>query len=254
MKENKYERITFDKISKAPIYETVKEITGKNVNIFPYLNILCHLLPEVIGVFRYTSDDEELYKTRFHSNVHELVFIVDGKGSFNLVNKRYSVQKGDVLLIKPKNLHRIVKGSEFECIVFHYTFSKLEELELKLSFDSEHERMDPFLNFLIKNYPKIHKITLNKESQIIPKVCTLHKEYKSQYAGSEMLSSLYFLEILILLSRNFLYRKKHNFPLDTYVQERDRIIAFNILRFIDRNYNSNIDINNMLSNYCLHPN
>lgn len=219
--------------------------------IFGYLNAMEKSLPHVIGCFRFTTENPPLLP-RYHGHLYELLFVIKGKGFFEINDSPMTIKAGDVLWILPSDRHRFTKGSTFEAISFHFSLpQKTASTGMKSAL--HHDSGNEFVSFMKKNFSKTSKMTLRRGSQVMNRVMHLFTEYHKPHLGSPYLVSLYALEIIVLLARNQMSNTEIDMP-SVAANERDRLIAIDIAKKLEQNLESSLDFEKMLGSYGLHRN
>jgi AraC-like DNA-binding protein len=254
MERKRYLKVTFNSETDEKVFQETNNLQAIPHDVFTYLKMLSYLMPHVVGIQRSRSQEIGPKKSCYHGDLHELVFVFNGEGTYIINGKEYSVNKRDVVLIKPNEMHRYSASSDMECISLHFSFSHLDLVKHGIKKTIYHSRQDEFLDFLTDHYPKIHKISTIEGSQILNKAQHLFLEFQTPSPGSKLMISLYFIEILILLARNYLYAKKGNSLIAKQAGTRNDIMVRQILQYIDRNYAKSINPTEIFRNYYMHPN
>jgi len=254
MGRKKYLKVTFDSEKDKKVFQETNNLEAISQDVFTYLKMLSYLMPDVVGIQRWKSEEIGPKKSCYHGDLHELVFVFNGKGAYIINGKEYPVNKRDVVLIKPNEVHRYTDSSDIECISLNFSFSHLDLVKHGIKKTIYHSRQDEFLDFLTDHYPKIHKISTIEGSQILNKAQHLFLEFQTPSPGSKLMISLYFIEILVLLARNYLYSKKGNTLIAKQASARNDIMVRQILQYIDRNYAKSINPRELFKKYYMHPN
>jgi AraC-like DNA-binding protein/mannose-6-phosphate isomerase-like protein (cupin superfamily) len=261
---DKYFELYFDDVSGIPKNRFTDKINAKPQRLVEELESSALGLPEVLGFAAYDYQGED-WKAEYH-DLHELIFVIGGKGSFvfESCKETVSFQEGDVLLVRPGETHRPTRDSRYKYIVFRYRFPasqmRLGKVSSKKSSKKSTDKKytDPFLRFLYMDYPDLKKISLKVDSQIIPKVRLMLRESAYQSPGKRYLLGLYCMELLILIARNHLGK---NLPEDKAsvkksgskeVLSHHEIIVQDSLRIINYNYRT-LDTQGLVHSFGLHP-
>lgn len=140
------------------------------------------------------------FKMKFH--IHdplEIVYILNGKGSYFVVDRIVNLEKGDCLIINNREIHRarIKKDNPFEVINLHFDKSIIENISLDKDFN-------PLSLFFKRNKKIKHKIKLidnfRIEGELLLKKMT--DEYKSNNIQSHVSIKLYLLELLHIIEKS----------------------------------------------------
>jgi AraC-like DNA-binding protein/mannose-6-phosphate isomerase-like protein (cupin superfamily) len=254
MGRKRYLRVTFDTETDKKLFQETGKLEAIPQDVFSYLKILSYLMPDIVGINRWKSQEIGPKKPCYHGNLHEIVFVFNGKGTYIINDKEYPVNKRDVVLIKPNEVHKYSDSSDIECISLHFSFSHLDLVKNSIEKTVYNNCEDEFLEFLTDHYPEIHKITATEGSQILNRAHHLFLEFQSPSPGSKLMISLYFIEILVLLARNYLYGKKGDNLIPEHIKTRNDIMVKQILQYLDTNYAKRINPTDLFKNYYMHPN
>ena len=251
--DSKFLKVTFD----PETYEKGFQETNKPHivldDVFDYLRLLSFITPDVPGIEQWRSREVGPKVPRYH-DLHELVFISNGEGAYEINDIIYKVRKGDIVSIKPHELHRYTDDSDIDAISLHFSFTQLElKNDVLLDKYSSHQQ-DEFLDFLTDHYPHIHIISTLENSLIFQKVRQLFQELQVPSPGSRLMISIHFIEILILLIRNYLYSKSGDSLEGSQVDVRNDMMVRQVLEYIDRNYSKPINTSEIFDDYYMHPN
>lgn len=250
----KYLKVTFDSETNKKVFEETNNLQAIPHDAFNYLKMLSYLMPNVVGINRWKSRELGPRKPCYHGDLDEIVFVFNGNGTYIINGKEYPVSKKDVVLIKPNELHLFTDSSDMECISLHFSFSHLDLVKYGIKKSIYNSRRDEFLDFLTNHYPNIHKISTMEGSQILNKAQHLFLEFQTPSPGSKLMISLYFIEVLILLARNYLYGKNANNLVAEQTKTRNEIMVRQILQYIESNYTNPINPTELFKNYYMHPN
>lgn len=254
MQNRKYLKVTFDPETHRKEFQETNNLQVVSDDVFTYLRFLSYLTPDVPGIEQWRSQEVGPKIPRYHGNLHELVFIMNGKGAYFIDEIIYPVTRGDIVSIKPNEVHRYTDDSDIDCISLHFSFTPLEFKSDVPEKAENPNRQDEFLDFLIDHYPHIHIISTIESSQIFNKVRRLFHEFQTPSPGSKLMISINFIELLILLARNYLYAKKGDGLIASQVDVRNDIMVRQVLDYIDRNYSKQLRPSEIFQNYYMHPN
>lgn len=251
--DNKFLKVTFDPETYEKGFQETDNLQTVSGDVFDYLRLLSFITPDVPGIEQWSSKDVGPKVPRYH-DLHELVFILNGEGSYEINDRIYPVRKGDVVSIKPHELHRYTDDSDVDAISLHFSFTRLELQKDVIEKKYSAHQQDEFLDFLIDHYPFIHVISTLENSHIFNKVRSLFHEFRVPSPGSRLMVSIHFVEILILLARNYLYAKKGDSLIANEVDVRNDMMVRQILEYIDKNYSKQINPSEIFDDYYMHPN
>lgn len=251
--DNKILKVTFDPETYEKGFQETSKLQKESDDVFDYLRLLSFITPDVPGIEKWRSRDVGPKVPRYH-DLHELVFILNGKGAYEINDRVHRVEKGDIVSIKPHEIHRYTADSDIDAISLHFSFTQLDlKSDVLLRKYSAHQQ-DEFLDFLTNHYPHIHIISTLENSQIFQKVRQLFQELQVPSPGSRLMISIHFIEILILLIRNYLYSKSGDSLEANQVDVRNDMMVRQVLEYIDRNYAKKINTAEIFDDYYMHPN
>lgn len=251
--DNKFLKVTFDPETYEKGFQETDNLQTVSDDVFDYLRLLSFITPDVPGIEQWSSIDVGPKVPRYH-DLHELVFILNGKGAYEIKDRIYPVKKGDVVSIKPHELHRYTNDSDIDAISLHFSFTQLELKTEVLEKKYSSRQQDEFLDFLTDHYPFIHIISTLESSHVFSKVRQLFQEFSAPSPGSRLMVSIHFIEILILLARNYLYAKKGDSLIPNEIDVRNDMMVRQILEYIDKNYSKQINTSEIFADYYMHPN
>lgn len=157
---------------------------------------------------------------------YEIYYLVSGKREYAIENKIYNLDKGDLILIPPRTIHRSSKmfsdSHERLLINFHEDFLKKEDLALCDCFSSTHLTIPPFKRMYIESlFQKIES------------------EYYLADDFTNRLLQNYLTELLVFINR---LGNDHNiFTVKDVTGETIRDAA----KYIQENFNQEIELQEM---------
>ena len=246
-------KVTFDPETHEKGFQETDRLQDISDDVFDYIRLLSFITPDVPGIEKWRSRDVGPKVPRYH-DLHELVFILNGEGAYEINDKTFPVAKGDIVSIKPHELHRYTDDSDIDSISLHFSFTQLDLKNDVLQRTYSARQQDEFLDFLTNHYPRIHIISTLENSQIFQKVRHLFQEFQVPSPGSKLMISIHFIEILILLIRNYLYSKSGDSLVANQVDARNDMMVRQVLEYLDRNYRKRINTAEIFDDYYMHPN
>lgn len=149
--------------------------------------------------FFHYKDDNNLEVEYHYHDFYEIYFFISGRVAYIVEGKFYSLKPGDILLINNKELHKpIIDEGTYERFVIWINPDFIRsactsETDLFKCFESTSKKRYNLLRPDAKTL-NIIKATINK----------LNVAYTGKGYGSDVLTRLYVLELLILLNRVYL--------------------------------------------------
>ena len=188
------------------------------------------------------NDLYEIFKTYHHHDIYELIYIVKGNVSFFIEEKKYEITSGDMILVPPNSLHKLLFSNKHECkrVVINFTEEYIK------SFKSD--KTDLLNVFNLINEKGMHKISFypDKQKRLERYFTDMEKTQFSDNFGDDLIFKVNFVEFMLLVNRIYmnlneeeLINKNIN---DPYITKAIEFINNNIDRKIQL-----IDVANHLS-------
>jgi len=186
------------------------------------------------------TEQSKVFGDLHHHDLYEILYIVSGKVLYSIDEFHYELNAGDLVLISPTSLHRLIKVVSPTCerIVLTFSHNYLKyysgiNTDLSLVFKQATDRKSYTLSFKEnekKSFEKYFESMLDLQ---------FSKEY-----GADVMFNIRFMQIML-----FLNAKIKNNPEDIVVNKSNKIIS-EIVEYIHENLNKKIlikDISNKLS-------
>jgi len=169
----------------------------------------------------------------FHNN-HELYYLKKGKASYFIGNEFFSLEEGDLFFVPKDTFHKT-------------TYAEDRDTERVLfSFD------DSFVSSDLKQY--IDYLKENKFIRIRPEklyllqniINSIEEEERKKQPGYLKMQQLYFMQMLVLISRYSLteYDANHS---ESYT------LIQNMLKYVSENYNSDLTLTALSNKFAMSP-
>ncbi|WP_252231917.1 AraC family transcriptional regulator [Clostridium sp. ZBS15] len=200
------------------------------------------LLP--LGIYNVSLGNIEKSITAHWHNELELILVLSGQFNLKINADSYTCKKGDIILINSGFLHYFSTeenhSSTWNSIVFN-----MEQLNSNIIDNCSVNFITPIINNEFELPVIINKDSLiNNELKNI--ILNITDTYNSKYYGFELeIKSLLFRYFSLLFKFNLIKKKTNNTYLNKEKIEKIKII----LKYIQENYNKEIDINT-LSSIC----
>lgn len=253
MEQRKPLRVVYDlrtherKVDRSGVLQPVSP------ELFGYLNSLSALLPAVVGIAHWGGDPNGQRDARCHERFHELVFIINGQVTYEINGAPVSVREGDVVLLKPSDVHRYRAGSSFDAASMHASFETLDAVAGQGAVpDGPVGEDDAFLRFLMDYYPRHHTMKLAQPRVVHELVLAMVREYRVPGPASGLLISARFIELLVMLARNAAFGSQTSGS--THSKARDELLVGQVTTFLDEHFGEDVDISRVFDKFFLHPN
>ena len=208
-------------INRTGNYNSVEDIIEKYKN-----------LPNCITLKR--NDLYDIFKTYHHHEVYEIIYIVNGKIDFYIEEKKYELEDGDMILVSPNMLHKLVftEGEVCERYIMNFNHKYISH------FSSQKTDLLNIYELINKN--GMHKISFFSEKRKI-----IEKHFKemekiqfSDEYGSDLRHNINFIEFMLLINRLYM-----NLPEENLIQKNinDPYITKTI-EYINQNIDKKIQL------------
>ncbi|WP_315080463.1 AraC family transcriptional regulator [uncultured Clostridium sp.] len=200
------------------------------------------LLP--LGIYNVSLGNIEKSITAHWHNELELILVLSGQFNLKINADSYTCKEGDIILINSGFLHYFSTeenhSSKWNSIVFN-----MEQLNSNIIDNCSVNFITPIINNEFELPVIINKDSLiNTELKDI--ILNIIDTYNSKYYGFELeIKSLIFRYFSLLFKFNLIGKKTNNTCLNKEKIEKIKIV----LKYIQENYNKEIDINT-LSSIC----
>ena len=183
--------------------ENIKELeqiinkTGDYNSVLPLIKNTNKFF-ECIAVKR--SDLYNIFKTYHHHDLYEIIYIVKGKIQFFIEEKKYELSDGDMILVSPNLLHKLVFTEESECerIIINFTENYAK------SFQTERTNILEIFSLIDKK--GMHKISFypEKRKRLEMYFKEMEKNQFSSVFGADLSFNINFLEFMLLVNKVYI--------------------------------------------------
>ena len=187
--------------------------------------------------------EDEISTTNFHSHeLYEIIYIENGKCTYDVDGKLFDLEYGDFLLIPPFTLHKLIKiekKSRRTLIIFndnHLNIFKTEITDLRNIFFKVKETK----NYVLKILPSF-KHNLNSSMNMLEELF-LSNEY-----GDDVLFNATFASLLTRINKGANFYTINNdleFNFDKYSKDYNLIVS-KIKKYIDNNIENKISLSDI---------
>lgn len=154
---------------------------------------------------------------------YEISYIYSGEGFFYTNNKKYHVEKGDIFLNIPNEIHRIESGDCQNLRYFYLGFKICTDNPDRAHFINIKSHLDKNSNPLCKD-----KLNIS-----VPFLSAL-KELRNRNEYSSVMINSYINQILILTYRNFFSEYRYDYDYKDF-KKSQKEIAYNVINYFDNN-------------------
>ena len=188
----------------------------------------------------YLENVFELSKDYHVHDEYEILYVISGKVLYNIIDKQYELEPGDMILIPKNTLHKIANPSN-------------KSKRIVLSFSEEYivrystQKTDLLNVFKAIKDKNIHKITFKNQIKN-----TLEKSLKilcdlfiSEEYGDDLIYNLTFANTMLLINKQF---EKIE---EDYIPNTDDVLISKIIKYIEENYSRKILLEDIASHLSL---
>ncbi|MBA7518930.1 HTH-type transcriptional activator RhaR [subsurface metagenome] len=224
-----------------------------HTEILPNLHEIDKLYPQVTFTHLYKCSHDWKMTPRVHSDCHELFFILEGKGSFNICGENYQAKPQDIFLIKPEQSHSAIADAAFPYV--YYSLHYRLPVEKSTANKSLEEELPLLERFYTKTYPYISKITVKYISDIREIIDKMEIELAHKKNGYQTILMTHMLQILTLIARaSFQINIKGNNYGKHPINNRNMLLAESIKKYIIENLTEKIALMDIAEEVFLSPN
>lgn len=174
------------------------------------------------------SNDEK----HVHS-YYEVYFLSEDNASVFIQNKLYKLWQGDVVILPPGTLHRVIHREESETYSYFAFCISCEYYEKLLQISKDYEYM---IKSVLEEEEYIYHNTQVEFSDIQSAIFHLLEEIHGNQYGKETKIFIGICDLLLLLNR-MVYKKKH----PQKAKEEENLYG-NILKYIDDNLEKELSL------------
>jgi AraC-like DNA-binding protein len=183
---------------------------------------------------------EEMRHPHYH-DMYEIYYLISGERNYLIGNRTYNVLPGDLLFIRPYEIHRATNTSTLyhERFVIHFGKQFLAQDCAWLE--------DPCSPFA--THTPVIKLPVGLQKRVEELLHRIVVEYRERDRGFEANIKAALLELLILSIRQ--NRKTMNGPAESSTQAQGKIS--NVIRFINENYEQPLTLELLAEKFHISP-
>lgn len=212
------------------INSDLHEIKQHGDNLFPY-KIYRGIIPE----YQYS------YPHHWHEEM-EIIYVISGTGVATVNYITYELHIGDILIIRPNDIHSLSQHNNDSWEYFNILF-KLTLLEDKLSNNSYFNYYKPLIDHT-KKLPTIIKSNTPLSDKLAPNIKDLIINRKSNITDNELLIKAKLFTIMYYL-QDYLAQDKKSISTESSDSKLKEILLY-----ISKNYSSLISIDKIAKECC----
>ena len=191
----------------------------------------------------YTVYLEKVFELSQDYHIHdeyEILYVMKGQVLYNIIDKQYTLNPGDMILIPKNTLHKIANPKE-------------NTKRIVLSFSDEYvsHYSTPKTNLLtvfnkVKE-SKIHKISFSTQYKKILEnnLLQLCQLFTSKEYGSDIIYNLRFAQTMLLINSSFQALR------EDYIPNEDDTVISSISNYIEKNIDKKITLNDISNHTSL---
>lgn len=184
-------------------------------------------IDEYHGEFLYWGyySGQEWWRNYMHSHsFFEICYVLEGEGEFTINENTVAVEKGDLFIAKPNELHEIISSEKAYLAIYYWAYTLIPPSK---TGNSDLARL---FNAFALSEDIIHK-----KSHTISVILTLlNREVKKKRIGYEIFISTLTKQLIIETSRA--YTKEITSKTEITLKSRDAFIVATIVQYLKDNY------------------
>ncbi|CAG7597433.1 HTH-type transcriptional activator RhaR [Paenibacillus solanacearum] len=183
---------------------------------------------------------EEMRRPHYHE-MYEIYYLISGERNYLIGNKTYKITPGDLVFIRPYEIHRATNTSVLyhERIVVHFSKEFLGENGAWV--DDEHS---PFAT-----HTSVIALPLTVQKRVEELLYRINSEYRKKEKGFDTLIKAALIELLVTslrLNRDTMNKSSH------YVTPMHQKIS-SMIRYINENYESPLTLASLAKQFHISP-
>ena len=180
-----------------------------------------------------------------HRHLYLEVFIyLSGKIQYVIEGKTYTLERGDIILIGPDDLHHPIydEGEPYERIVLYYYPKFMNSFPL-----DEENRLDKCFQEASKNSAHILRLQPHQINKLFDIIANIkHEAQTSHFAGRQMIKN-YFIQFLIKLNRYYAF-----YSLNPEVVEISFDVKIDkIVQYINENLSEELSLDSLAKEFYM---
>ena len=202
---------------------------------------LSEIIPGCVVVSR--SDLYEVFKNYHHHECYEIIYVIDGKISFFVEEKKYELTNGDMVFVAPNLLHKLIFEKQLECkrVIINFVDEYVKKYTTKNT---------EILNiFKLINEKGMHKVSFFPEKRKrLEKLFELMEKLNfSEKFGDDLRFDISFAEMMLLVNKVYM-----NLPEEDLIQKNiNDPYVIKIMEFINKNIEKKILLNDIAEHLSL---
>ncbi|GAB1154884.1 AraC family transcriptional regulator [Paenibacillus illinoisensis] len=184
----------------------------------------------IIYVGKLAGNPQWSFPTHKHDDLHEIIYVNEGKGSFTIDGTKHLAQKGDLLIYNRGTLHEEKSDSEYPLSTFYCGFRFREDIQ------SDADWVIP-----PGSEPIIRANRYSEELHSLMQ--TLFSEYSIREDGYERISQHVLKAVLLIIER----MSRHQQSSEQII--RSNTLAESIKDYLDTNYRQNIKLKELAEQF-----
>lgn len=231
-----------------------------------YLTYNYDRLPEIHKLGHSICTSDWGFTNRFDVD-YELIIVTEGTSIYYLEERTYQLYPGDILLIRPHQVHSAKNPSDMACRFFYVHFMPEAIYEMVDGDSIQKELFEYISNTTISEKDKIiYSIPKTKFKKIVIPVCSRLKNYRNEIytvmekaiderncttLTSELAISLYISQVFNLITKQVLADN----GVDTLLYTKGKIpkVLSEAMLYIHQNYSEKLHVNTIADKLHISP-
>ena len=189
------------------------------------------------------NDLYEIFKSYHHHDIYEIIYIIKGNVDFFVEEKKYELTDGDMILVHPNLLHKLVFANKSECqrVIVNFTSAYAEKFN---SHDTNILNIFDLINergmYKISFYPE-------KRKRLVKYFEEMEKHQFSNEFGSDLLYNINFAEFMLLINKVYM-----NLPEEDLIQKNiNNPYVTKIIEYINQHIDKKIQLQDIANHLSL---
>jgi AraC-like DNA-binding protein len=185
---------------------------------------------------QYGTHDENLY-IHTHKDFSELVIVLSGTATHIVDDERFYIKKGDVFVINNNTIHGYESTEGFHICNVMYRYNNLLKFDIDIKKNAGFHALFVLEPYLVKenNFKSRLKLKLDDFDRVSNLLDNMMLEYETKQEGWQTFLKGYFLNLVVILSRLYSFKKDSN--------ETKIINIAQSISYIENHFTENLSIN-----------
>jgi AraC-like DNA-binding protein len=193
--------------------------------------------------FFHLKDQKKIAFDYHYHDFNKIIIFISGNVTYHIEGKAYKLKPWDILLISNREIHNpiIDSGCSYERIILWINQAFLDKHSL------DDSNLSTCFNLALKTNYNLLRLSPELIKSVRQNLLELEEAHKNIHFGSRILKNSLFMQLIVLINREFLGNYSHK---DAYDIEYDERID-NILRYINDNLVGDLSIESLATKFYI---